>query len=207
MPAVEINSSFYRAHRARTSERWAESTPPAFRFSVKVPKTITHELRLVAAESDFDSFLVDVAALGEKLGCLLVQLPPKLEFDAHVAEVFFAAVRRRFHRGLAVEPRNPSWFDADAQRLLERHSVARVAADPARVPAAGQPGGWDGLVYFRLHGSPRMYYSPYDDAYLDTLAARLQAAAARANPVWCIFDNTASGAALENAWELLTRLC
>jgi uncharacterized protein YecE (DUF72 family) len=206
MPAVEINSSFYRSHRARTYEKWAESTPEPFRFSVKVPKTITHELRLAAAESDLDALLVDATALGEKLGCLLVQLPPKLEFDPDVADNFFSAVRQRFHRGVALEPRNPTWFNDDAQRVLEAHSIARVAADPARVPAAAEAGGWDGLVYIRLHGSPRMYYSAYDDAYLAALAARLRAAETRGVPVWCIFDNTAGGAAAVNAIDLLERL-
>jgi uncharacterized protein YecE (DUF72 family) len=206
MPAVEINSSFYRPHRARTYEKWAEGTPDSFRFAVKVPKTITHELRLVAAESDLDAFLVDATALGEKLGCLLVQLPPKLEFDGAVAERFFSAVRQRFHRGVAVEPRNPTWFSDDAQRVLEASSIARVAADPARVPEAAEAGGWEGLVYTRLHGSPRMYYSPYDDTYLDALAARVRAAETRGIPVWCIFDNTASGAAAINALDLMERL-
>lgn len=206
MPAVEINSSFYRSHRARTYEKWAESTPESFRFSVKVPKAITHDLRLVAAESDLDALLLDATALGEKLGCLLVQLPPKLEFDPDIATRFFSAVRHRFHRGVALEPRNSTWFDDEAQRVLEAHSIARVAADPARVPAAAEAGGWEGLVYIRLHGSPRMYYSPYDDTYLDALADRIRTAEARGVPVWCIFDNTASGAAAINAFDLIERL-
>jgi uncharacterized protein YecE (DUF72 family) len=206
MPAVEINSSFYRSHRARTYEKWAESTPESFRFSVKVPKTITHELRLVAAESDLDALLVDATALGEKLGSLLVQLPPKLEFDADIAVRFFAAVRHRFQRGVAVEPRNTTWFSDDAQRVLEAHSIARVAADPARVPAAAEAGGSNGLVYIRLHGSPRMYYSPYDDTYLDALATRIRTTEASGIPVWCIFDNTASGGAVINALDLIERL-
>jgi uncharacterized protein YecE (DUF72 family) len=82
------------------------------------------------------------------------------------------------------------------------HHVARVAADPAKVPAAAEPGGWPGLVYHRLHGSPRMYYSPYEDAALDALAASLTSAAADA---WCVFDNTASGAAAADALRLRRR--
>jgi uncharacterized protein YecE (DUF72 family) len=205
MPASEINSSFYRPHRARTYERWAESTPPSFRFSVKIPKTITHELRLAGAESDLDAFLADATALGDRLGCLLVQLPPKLELDVEIAERFFTAVRQRFQGGVAVEPRNASWFGEEAERLLRAHSIARVAADPARVPNAAEPGGWPGLVYFRLHGSPRMYFSPYTADFLDSLAAKIIEEAQRV-PVWCIFDNTASGAAALDALSLLGRL-
>lgn len=83
--------------------------------------------------------------------------------------------------------------------------VARVAADPARVPAAGEPGGWPGLVYFRLHGSPRTYYSAYDEEYLDALASRLAEHAAAGRQAWCIFDNTVLGAATRNALDLLLK--
>ncbi len=91
------------------------------------------------------------------------------------------------------------------ERFLAWVQVARVAADPAPAPRGAVPGGWDGLVYYRLHGSPRMYYSDYPDAYLDELARTL-AAAARSAPVWCIFDNTALGAATANALKVVERL-
>ena len=81
-----------------------------------------------------------------------------------------------------------------------------MAADPARVPAAATPGGWAGAVYYRLHGSPEMYYSAYDAEYLSALSARLAAHVRAAVPVWCIFDNTALGAATRNARETLERL-
>ncbi|MFP3449077.1 DUF72 domain-containing protein, partial [Pseudomonas sp. SIMBA_067] len=68
--AVEINSSFYRAHQPKTYERWAQSVPASFRFSVKVPKRITHELRLQRCETALDEFLEQCLHLGEKLGCL-----------------------------------------------------------------------------------------------------------------------------------------
>ena len=205
-PAVEINSSFYRPHRPRTYARWGESVPPAFRFAVKVPKAITHERRLAGADALLEAFLAEVSALGERLGCLLVQLPPSLAYDAATAAAFFTTLRMRYAGPAVVEPRHPSWFADVVDRVLDAHRVGRVAADPARVPAAGEPGGWPGTVYFRLHGSPRIYYSAYDEPYLDALAGRLRAAAGRADAVWCIFDNTALGAATPNALGLLARL-
>jgi uncharacterized protein YecE (DUF72 family) len=204
--AVEINSSFYRPHRRSTWERWAASVPDTFRFAVKMPKTITHERRLVDAGPLLDDFLAQVSALGDRLGCLLVQLPPSLRFDSEVADAFFRELRGRFGGGAAVEPRHESWFEAMAGDLLARHGVARVAADPARVPEAALTGGFAGLAYVRLHGSPRMYYSSYDDEYLGALALRLRELAAAARDVWCIFDNTAHGAAAANALSLLDRL-
>jgi uncharacterized protein YecE (DUF72 family) len=76
---------------------------------------------------------------------------------------------------------------------------------PVAAAAAAVPGGWPRLVYYRLHGSPRRYYSAYDDRFLDRLAATLRARARTAS-VWCIFDNTAAGAATANALALLERL-
>ncbi|HUR55701.1 MAG TPA: DUF72 domain-containing protein, partial [Gemmataceae bacterium] len=150
-PMVEINSSFYRPHRPTTYARWAASVPADFRFAVKVPRTITHQRRLADPGDLLDSFLAEATQLGEKLGPLLVQLPPSLAFAAGVAGQFFEALRSRFDGDVVFEPRHPSWFEPAAERLVTGSRVARVAADPAVVPAAGEPGGWDGLVYYRLH--------------------------------------------------------
>lgn len=204
-PAVEINSSFYRPHRPATYARWAASVPESFQFAVKVPQEITHMRRLRDVADTLDRFLSETNALGSKLGPLLVQLPPSLRFDAAVAEAFFAALRARFSGSVVCEPRHASWFSAEAEALLATAQVARVAADPALLPVAAQPGGWSGLVYYRLHGSPEMYTSVYTAAKLDTLAQTLRPAA-QAAPTWCIFDNTALGAATANALDLCARL-
>jgi len=205
LPAVEINSSFYRPHRPETYARWAASTPAAFRFAVKVPREITHTRRLRDSADPLERFLGEAASLGGRLGPLLVQLPPSLRFDPRVAEAFFAALRARFTGPVVCEPRHLSWFTEEAERLLVAAHVARVAADPAPVPAAARPGGWPGLVYYRLHGSPAMYESAYDASYLRGLAAALQAAASVA-PTWCIFDNTALGAATANALDVWAQI-
>ncbi len=200
-PATEINSSFYRPHRASTYRRWAECTPPGFRFSVKLPKAITHEKKLIGTRALFEEFLAPVACLGEKLGWLLVQLPPKLEFDAGSAGRFLRMLRARHDGDVAFEPRHISWFAPRAEALLRWHRVARVAADPPRAPTGLEPGGWDGAAYYRLHGSPRMYYSSYAPEWLDALGGKLAVYA----EAWCIFDNTAARAALPNAVHLNKR--
>jgi uncharacterized protein YecE (DUF72 family) len=198
--AVEINSTFYRPHRASTFERWRETTPEGFRFAVKIPRAVTHEARLAGCEDRLDIFLGEVAGLGAKLGPLLVQLPPSLAFDPSVAADFFTALRHRWTGGLVCEPRHVSWFEPAADAVLREARVARAAADPARHPLAATPGGWPGLAYWRLHGSPRMYYSAYDDAALAALAKALRAAPT--DETWCMFDNTTSGAAAANALDL-----
>lgn len=93
--AVEINSSFYRPHQRKTYERWARSTPADFRFSVKVPKAITHEARLARCDALLDRFVAEATGLGDKLGVLLVQLPPSFRFDRQVADRFFRSLRTR----------------------------------------------------------------------------------------------------------------
>ena len=201
-PAAEINSSFHRPHKRSLYERWAAAVPEDFRFCAKLPKTITHERRLVDCEDLLAAFLEQADGLGPKLACLLVQLPPSFAFDADVAEGFLGLLRARFPGALAIEPRHASWFTPDADAMLRAREVARVLADPVRHEPGRWPGGWPQRVYLRLHGSPRVYYSSYEADVLQALAGRLRAAEAEGAEVWCIFDNTASGAAAGNALEL-----
>ena len=202
---VEINSSFYRPHLEATYARWRDSTPPDFRFAVKVPRTITHERRLHDARAPLVAFLAQTGGLGDKRGPLLVQLPPSLSFDAPVVRRFFDLVRNSYEGPLVCEPRHATWFSPAVASLLNRYRISRVAADPPPVPEAGVPGGSPGVAYFRWHGSPRTYWSRYDGTWIATLATTL-GSVSRADEVWCVFDNTASGAAIENAWELRERL-
>lgn len=206
LAAVEINSSFYRPHRPGTYARWAASVPPHFRFSVKLPREITHVRKLAAVTEPLDRFLSEAGALGDALGPLLVQLPPSLGFDEARAAGFFEALRARFDGGVACEPRHASWFTADVDQLMSHFRVARVAADPAPVPCAAVPGGWRGFVYHRLHGSPRTYYSAYSPEALDATARLVADAMAHVRESWCIFDNTALGEATHDALALLDRL-
>lgn len=200
--AVEINSSFYRSHQASTYARWAASVPAGFRFAVKLPRAITHDARLQKAGDALAGFADEVAGLGKKLGVVLVQLPPSLAFDARIAGTFFAMLERRLEVPVACEPRHASWFDERVEAVWQRRRIARVAADPARLPLAAIPGLHGRVTYWRWHGSPRMYYSAYDDARLAALAVELSNQARRARPAWCIFDNTAHGHAVEDALRL-----
>lgn len=202
---TEINSSFHRGHATATYARWAASTPRRFRFAVKLPRIITHELRLRRARQPLAAFLAQARGLGRKLGPLLVQLPPSLDFEPRVARGFFGLLRELHDGPVVCEPRHASWFTPAAERLLVARRIARAAADPAPVPAAGTPGGWDGMTYVRLHGSPRTYWSVYDPASLEHWAIVLLGVP-RGTEAWCIFDNTAGGGAARNASELLRRV-
>ncbi|MET3664827.1 DUF72 domain-containing protein [Caulobacter sp. 1776] len=199
--ATEINTSFYRPHQRKTYERWAASTPPDFKFAVKVPKTITHEQRLVAIDDPLERFLEETDGLADKRGPLLVQLPPSLTFDPATVEAFLKTWRRRTDAPTVLEPRHATWFSSEAAAVLTTFEVARVAADPAKVPEAAEPGGWGGLTYYRLHGSPVMYRSAYEETSLAALAEKLKAQTS--GEAWCVFDNTQLGAAGHDALKLM----
>jgi uncharacterized protein YecE (DUF72 family) len=139
--AVEINSSFYRPHRTATYERWAASVPEDFRFAVKVPKAITHERRLKDIDDLMDRFLSEASGLGHKLGPLLIQLPPSLSFQHGVTDRFLTELRSQVQGSIVCEPRHASWFVPEVEALLDELRIARVAADPAPVPGADDPGG------------------------------------------------------------------
>ena len=203
--AAEINSSFHRPHRRATYEKWAASVPPDFRFAVKLPRTITHEQRLVGCDELLIRFAEESSGLGEKRGPVLAQLPPSFAF-ADGASGFFAAFDAIVGGPMVMEPRHASWFGPEAEALLVHHRVTRVAADPVLHPGAGEPGGWTGIAYFRLHGAPRVYWSSYPTDAIETQARRVKALDSDGAEVWTIYDNTASGAALANALELDDRL-
>lgn len=203
LPAVEINSSFYRPHRPATYARWRDSVPETFLFAVKVPQVITHELRLRDAREPLERFLGEAGHLEAKLGCLLVQLPPSLPHHPETAHAFFQALRERTPVDIVCEPRHRTWFTDEARQVLDAADIAYVKADPPAVNAPPSPDGQ--VVYYRLHGSPKMYYSAYSEASVIALAAEISNHEQAGRRVWCIFDNTAEGAALPNALSLLHR--
>ena len=198
-PVVEINSSFYRPHQQKTYRRWAEAVPEAFRFSVKVPRTISHDHALCGCGHLLDRFLSEVEGLGTRLGGLLLQLPPRLSLDPRTASTFFRMLRNRTDAPLVLEPRHASWFAPGVEARLRRYRVSRVAADPALSAQARRPGEGATWPYWRWHGSPRMYYSAYSAEALRDLASAVTARSAAPLPAWVIFDNTAHGFATGNA--------
>lgn len=196
--AVEINSTFYRPHRPATFQRWAASVPDDFRFSVKLHRGITHDPHARTAHASI-AFLDMVANLGHRLGPVLVQFPPSRAFDASTEDLLEEL--RTLHAGaIVVEPRHRSWATPEAERLLVRLRMARVAADPPVITHRVHPGAHPHPFYFRLHGSPRVYWSSYDDERLRSFADTARKAPDEA---WVIFDNTAAGAAAVDARRLM----
>jgi uncharacterized protein YecE (DUF72 family) len=207
--AVEINTTFYRRPRPSTIQRWESTTPADFRFAVKMPRSITHEARLVGVESMVREFCQLCEHFGEKLGPLLVQLPPSLAFDEGVAKPFLELMAQATRARVVLEPRHDSWFSEPVESLLSDLGITRVAADPACCPAAALPAPSRGLCYFRWHGAPKRYFSAYQPEAIALLADSILRARVRGGGgalTYCFLDNTALGAAAVNALSLKSRL-
>lgn len=178
-------------------------TPPDFRFAVKMPREITHRLKLEDCERLIADLAGDIAGLGDRMGPVLVQTPPALAFDETGVAAFLTACRTHLDAPIVLEPRHASWFETGVDEFLTDCDVARVAADPEPAPGARHPGGTARLAYHRLHGSPDMYRSAYDAKTLREIFERALASGEPAAERWFIFDNTALGHAAVDALALL----
>lgn len=200
LKAVEINSSFYRDHQEATYDRWSDSTPADFRFSVKLPRKFSHVAKLAMPVSELKPFFESIRGLGPKLGVLLVQLPPRLAYTPELHK-FFESLRAEFPHPIACEPRHPSWGEAAARPLFTDLKITKVMADPEPCPSEDDSiHSAGGFTYHRLHGSPEIYRSPYGEPFLSNLLPKLEPGTS-----WCIFDNTTFGHATRNALELHAR--
>jgi uncharacterized protein YecE (DUF72 family) len=204
---VEINSSFYREHKAETYSKWAQSVPADFRFSVKLLRYFTQEKRLKETGSRLEEILLGFAQLREKWGMLLIQLPPSLEFDQIDTDRFLSAVRQIYLGPIAWEPRNKTWASERALNLLASYQINKVLADPepcfvSRLRRAKV----ERTVYYRLHGTPEIYKSRYSPDVIERIATRAKEALQEGKTVWCTFDNTTFGCAAQNALELQEKI-
>jgi uncharacterized protein YecE (DUF72 family) len=129
---VEIDSSFYRTPNQLTVSRWARVTPKAFKFTAKFPKSITHDKRLgQGIESDLDYFYKAMAPLADKLGCLLLQLPPSMTMKEGPKKLEILPLDKRFR--YAVEARHKSWFDDEVYSFLKKNEICLAWSQIAEI--------------------------------------------------------------------------
>ena len=195
---VEINNSFYRLPEKKTLEAWRETIPTGFVFTVKGSRYITHMKKLKGAEEALCNFLERIDVLGETLGPVLFQLPPRWKFNPRRLENFLGRLpaQGRF----AFEFRDPSWHDPAACELLKNNNAAFCIYD-----FAGRQSPRDvtaDFVYVRLHGPGGAYRGTYGSSALSAWAAAFSAWAAQGKDVFCYFDNDEAGYAVKNALSL-----
>ncbi|MCS6816721.1 MAG: DUF72 domain-containing protein [Blastocatellia bacterium] len=200
---VEVNATFYRTPRPTTVRKWIEATPDDFVFSVKMNRRITHRRRLSDAEEALETFLAMLSEFGEKLGTVLIQLPPSVRFDREGVERFFKTLRHKSPRiRYALEPRHRTWLQEEAYALLRYYEIAFCQADSGgRYPTAEVVTA--PFVYLRFHGPGALYASAYTDEQLRAVAEKICAWRDRDLDVYAYFNNDFDGYAIENARKLI----
>ena len=192
---VEVNNAFYRLPERRTFEQWRERTPDDFLFAVKMSRYLTHIKRLTDPAEPVDRFLSRAAALGDKLGPVLLQLPPTLAVD--VAKLDDTLSRFPPHVRVAVEPRHDSWWIGEVRDVLKRHGAALCWADRRSRPLTPL---WEtaGFGYLRMHEGRAKPWPRYGRRALAGWLERLP----RDRTVWVFFNNDPGGAAVTDAAAL-----
>lgn len=203
---VELNVTFYRIPSVQAVQKWAATSPPGFRFAIKLNRELTHTRRLANVQEELARFNEAVVHLGDKLAVILIQLPPSFRFDAARLDAFLTLLREQ---GLpcryALEPRHPSWFapehGPEVAALLAAHQVSLCIADwggpfPAHETVTAP------FLYVRFHGPAARYASKYSDEEMASAAGKIRQWLTQQLDVYVYFNNDTHGYAIENAAKL-----
>jgi uncharacterized protein YecE (DUF72 family) len=200
--SVEVNATFYKLPKPATIEKWGESVHGDFRFTFKVSKAVTHAKDLQFSFGELELFAETVAHAGDKKGCLLVQLPPKVsrEKEEELTGLLECLSENAGGWKIAVEFRHPSWYSRSVYRLLQGYGIGMVEHDkplcaPPKVDIA------ENFAYLRFHGPEGTYRGSYEDAVLEEYAKRIAGWVKDGKEVYAYFNNT-MGNALGNLQTL-----
>lgn len=193
---LELNVTFYRFPTVNSLKAWYDKAPDGFSFSAKAPRWITHFRKFEDTErmiNDFYGLLKE--GLKEKLACVLYQLPPTLIYSKEKLEKIVSQMDPSFDN--VIEFRHESWWKKNVQSILKKHKISfcgvsfpKIKFDEAIVNTP--------LCYYRFHGVPRLFYSEYDEAFIEKIYDQINQNK-KAGTVFIYFNNTASLAALHNA--------
>lgn len=177
LPTVEVDSTFYGRPRATTIESWLQATPGGFRFALKVPSEVTHRRRFREAEEAFSFFVERVRALGSKLGAVLLQCPPDFKATAANRTRLFSFLESHLPSDIkvALELRDPQWYDGELFALARAKRFALVAAESEycsldlAAKVLQEQGAALDFAYLRWMGSE--YFEHYDRVQADKSAS------------------------------------
>jgi uncharacterized protein YecE (DUF72 family) len=193
--AVEINTTFYGPQSASQIQRWAAATPEIFRFCLKTPKRVTHELRLQGTQADMRAFTDASQALGDKFGPLLIQLPPSFTLDERLTLESFLTALPPGPR-YAIEFRHPSWYVPETASLLRKFQVCWIATDYEDLPVTITP--TTDFLYIRWIAKHNVIPHPGHEvidrtARLQEWIERIRASLDGIQAVYGFFDNDYAG--------------
>lgn len=192
---LELNVTFYRYPNIETLRSWYQRSPAGFRFSVKVPRQITHYKRLRNTQEQLKSFYDNIASgLAEKLGCVLFQLSPVMPYSTENLNLVLSAADGQFKN--VFEFRHASWWNPEVYNALDRAGIIFCNISHPSLPdkIIESPGA----SYFRFHGVPALYQSAYKLSELTQVYSDLSDSQGL-REAYVYFNNTASGAAVDNA--------
>ena len=202
--SLEINSSFYKLPKNTTLINWADSVSKDFRFSLKVPKSITHSPELNFNSENISEFMKLIGNLGDKNGCLLAQFPPSLSIEAIEAfKNLLNAFKQEMKLSgwkLAIEFRHDSWYDASVHQLLKSYNASVVLHDMKNSETQWSNDYAD-FIYLRFHGPEPRYRGNYSDEFLKQMAQAIVNWMREGKNVYAYFNNTL-GAAFTNLQTL-----
>ncbi len=198
LDTVEANNTFYNLPLASTFEAWLEKTPSGFLFAVKMSRYITHRKRLKEPEEPVANFFERADILKEKLGPILIQLPPSFKRDDERLRMFLKVLPKRHL--YAFEFRHASWFDEYIYELLKKHNAAWCISDlkgyesPEVITAD--------FAYLRLHGPVGRYQGSYPDEALQTWAQKFRKWRKGGCGVFCYLNNDQKAYAVGDALRM-----
>jgi uncharacterized protein YecE (DUF72 family) len=198
LQSVEINNTFYGPAKKETLAQWRDAVGAGFLFSVKASRYITHYGKLKNPEPHLASFLEALGVLGEKVGVVLFQLPPRWRCNTERLSSFLALLPPGYR--YAFEFRDRSWFRREVYEVLRLHGAALCMYELAGFVSPKEVTA--DFVYVRLHGPGEAYRGRYEVKTLAAWAAALSRWAGQGRTVYCYFDNDEQGFAVENALEL-----
>lgn len=200
--SVELNSSFYNLPRKSTIAGWMSRTPGTFRFCPKMSRFITHQLQLTDTEEALQIFFDVFEGLKEKLGPVLIQLPPGLSYDKSLICNFMDRTEKSYSQYLkAIEIRNRSWINESFFNLLTEYGIGFVISDSGGQFPYHEAVTAD-FVYLRLHGREQLYASDYSEDDLNHYAEKITQWLEEDKDVWVFFNNDYHGYAVSNAQRL-----
>ncbi|HWT12116.1 MAG TPA: DUF72 domain-containing protein [Allosphingosinicella sp.] len=195
---VEINNSFYMLPKAETFAKWRDQAPPGFRYAVKANRFLTQAKKLKECAEPLERMMAPVRHLGDRLGPILYQLPPRFRINLERLEEFLELVPR--DATSVFEFRDRSWYVAETLALLERHGASLCVHDMPG--SASERCAVGPVAYVRFHGTEGKYWGRYSDRALLGWTDWIVAEARAGRPVWCYFNNDIHGHAIDDAQTL-----
>lgn len=199
---LEINSSFYRYPKPEVLQSWYDNSPADFKFSIKVPRTVTHYRRFNNVEQPLDDFHRLIKnGLKDKLGCVLYQLPSNLKYSFELLDRMVSQMDKSLNN--VIEFRDAGWWNSDVYEILSANNITFCNISHLNLP--------DSLIqtsqimYLRFHGVPKLYLSVYTKAELSDWSKRINELE-NIKTRYIYFNNTMTTGSIGNAFYLRERL-